>query len=270
MDEATSRIAASANAVSYDTQIFKDYLDTAPHLKHASLQTFYSKLVGELFDFAVKHTTTPEVLDLGAGEGSATKLFLEAGANVTAVDISSHQLEVLRMTCARFGDKLSVRCEDISDTLQTEKKEYDIVVAISFLHHVPDDLGLIRQAIKLLTPHGQFFAFQDPLRYDSLGYSTRAFSFMAFYFWRIFKGDLVGGLKRFIRRQRGIYDDSIHDNAEYHIVRNGVDQDAILKFVKGQGLQCEIVRYFSTQNSFFQFLGSALGMKNTFAVIVRK
>src|SRR5262249_16266862 len=112
--------------------------------------------------------------------------------------------------------------------------------------------------------------FQDPLRYDTLSYTTRAFSFMAFYFWRIFKGDLVGGMKRFIRRQRGIYDDSIYDNAEYHVVRNGVDQNAIVALVKGKGLECELVRYFSTQNSFFQVVGSALGMKNTFAVIARK
>src|SRR5712664_2984242 len=111
MDEAAGRIAASANAVSYDTQIFKDYIDTAPHLKHASLKRFYAELVHQLFDFAVKHTTRPEVLDLGAGEGSATQLFLQAGANVTAVDISARQLDVLRTTCARFGDRLSIRCE---------------------------------------------------------------------------------------------------------------------------------------------------------------
>jgi SAM-dependent methyltransferase len=270
MDEAASRIAASANAFSYDTQIFKDYIDTAPHLKHPSLQLFYARLVTQLFDVAAKHTTTPEVLDLGAGEGSATKLFLEAGAKVTAVDISRHQLDVLSTTCARFGDKLSVRCEDISDVLKSDEKKYDIVVAISFLHHVPDDVGLIRQAIGLLGPHGQFFAFQDPLRYDSLGFSTRAFSFVAFYWWRIFKGDLVNGMKRFVRRSRGIYDESVQDNAEYHVVRNGVDQEAIVNFVRGEGLQCELVSYFSTQNAFFQRLGSALGMKNTFAVIVRK
>ena len=67
MDEAASRIAASANAISYDSQIFKDYIDTAPHLKHASLKTFYAELVNQLFDRAAKHTTKPEVLDLGAG-----------------------------------------------------------------------------------------------------------------------------------------------------------------------------------------------------------
>jgi SAM-dependent methyltransferase len=209
-------------------------------------------------------------LDLGAGEGSATQLFLEAGAKVTAVDISQGQLEILRQTCARFGDKLSVRCEDINDTLRTETKKYDIVVAISFLHHVPDVIDLTRKALTLLKPNGQFFAFQDPLRYDSLALTTRAFSFCAFYFWRIFKGDLVAGTKRFIRRRRGIYDDSVQDNAEYHVVRNGVDQDAIAQFVEGEGWHCEIVRYFTTQNAFFQALGAGLGMKNTFAVIVRK
>lgn len=122
MDEAASRSAAAANACSYDALIFKDYIDRSPHLKHASLQRVCSTLVTRLVDVAIRHTTTPEVLDLGAGEGSATKLFLEAGATVTAVDVSRYQLDALRTTCARFGDKLSVRCEDIGDTLKSASR----------------------------------------------------------------------------------------------------------------------------------------------------
>jgi 2-polyprenyl-3-methyl-5-hydroxy-6-metoxy-1,4-benzoquinol methylase len=270
VNERTSRVAAAANAISYDEQIFKDYIDTAPHLKHSSLRDFYARLIQQLVDTAKAQAAIPEVLDLGAGEGSATQLFLEAGAKVTAVDISTTQLDSLRERCAKFGDRLSVRCEDINDTLTNETKQYDIVVTISFLHHVPDVVDLTEKAIRLLKPHGQFFAFQDPLRYDSLTSTTRAFSFVAFYFWRIFKGDLVNGMKRFIRRRRGEYDDSVYDNAEYHVVRNGVDQDAIARFVEGQGFHCQIVRYFSTQNPLFQSIGAALGMKNTFAVIAQK
>ncbi len=130
---------------------------------------------------------------------------------------------------------------------------------------------MIRQAVALLTPHGQFFSFQDPLRYDSISKSTYWFSSLGYLWWRIFKGDVVGGLRRRFRRGRGIYlDEEPSDNAEYHVTRNGVDQDAIRGFFDGQGFDCEVIPYFSTHSRLFQPIGSAMGVKNTFAVIARK
>ena len=88
---------------------------------------------------------------------------------------------------------------------------------------------------------------------------------------RVFRGDVIDGLKRPLRRARGIYlDDSVYDNAEYHVTRNGVDQIAIYELLKEQDIDCDIVSYFSTQSRFFQALGSVLGMKNTFAVVAKK
>lgn len=270
-DERINRVAALANISAYDTEVTEKYIDGAPHIKHHSLRAIYATLLVQVFDFAAKHTTTPRVLDLGAGEGSVTLSFLELGAKVTAVDISSSQLDVLRSKCKRFGNRFDVRCEDISETLRAKSEHYDIIVANSFLHHVPDYMGMIGEAIPLLTPWGQFFSFQDPLRYDSVGKSTMMFSTLAYFSWRIFKGDIVGGLRRRLRRSRGVYlEDSVHDNAEYHVTRNGVDQDAIYGFFKEQGFDCDIVRYFSTQSRLFQTMGTTLGLKNTFAVIARR
>ena len=189
------------------------------------------------------------------------------------VDISESQLQMLRSTCADYPT-LEVRCLDVADainSLQVENKQYAIVIAISFLHHVPDYLGLIRQAVTVMSPYGQFFSFQDPLKYDSIGRFTAAFSTLAYLSWRVFKGDVVGGVKRRIRRSRGIYlDDSPEDNAEYHVTRNGVDQAAICDLLGESGFECEIVRYFSTQSHVWQSIGAALGLRNTFAVIAKR
>lgn len=270
MDERTDRIAALSNAAAYDSEASGIYIDASPHLKHTALRAFYAKLVVQVYDFATKHTTTPKVLDLGAGGGTATLAFLELGARVTAVDISGSRLDVLQTRCERFGDRLEVRCEDISETLRASER-YDIIVANSFLHHIPHYMGMIRRAVALLTPYGQFFSFQDPLRYDSVGKFTMMFSDFAYFSWRVFKGDVLGGLKRRIRRSRGVYlDDSMHDNVEYHVTRNGVDQDAIYRFFTEQGFDCNIISYFSTQSPLFQPIGSALGVKNTFTVIARR
>lgn len=271
MDERINRIAALANVSSYDAEATRRYIDGAPHIKHASLRKLYGKLVVRVFDGAKKYTNTPKVLDLGAGEGSVTLPFLELGAKVVAVDISNSQLDALKTKCEHFGDMLEVRCEDINVTLRDMSEKYNIIVVNSFLHHVPDYIGMIRQSIKVLSHYGQFFSFQDPLRYDSVGNITMTFSKLAYFSWRIFKGDVIGGLEQRMQRARGIYlEDSVHDNAEYHVTRNGVDQDAIRGLFKEKHFDCNIVSYFSTQSRLFQSIGTLLGMKNTFAIIAQK
>jgi len=271
MDDRVSRIASLANIASYDAVEAAEYIDGAPHIKHASLRELYGRLVVLVYDRARERSDQPHVLDLGAGEGSVTLPFLELGAKVTAVDISAGQLETLRARCERFGDQLKVRCEDISDTLKDRSERFDVIVANSFLHHIPDYLGMIAAATELLKPNGQFFSFQDPLRYDSIGKLATAFNNLAYLSWRIFKGDVLGGLKRRLRRSRGIYlEDAMEDQAEYHAVRGGLDQDAIARLLDERGFSCELVTYYATQSSLFQPVGAALGIRNMFSIIARK
>jgi hypothetical protein len=100
---------------------------------------------------------------------------------------------------------------------------------------------------------------------------SRWFHRVAYFSWRVFQGDFFGGVSRALRRARGIYlDDCPADNTEYHVVRNGVDQDEIVALLSTKGFECKIVRYFSTQGSLFQPVGVALGFENTFSVIARR
>jgi SAM-dependent methyltransferase len=271
MDTRINSIAAIANISSYGKEATKKYIDGAPHIKHAALRLLYSKLVVQVFDSAKQNTKIPKVLDLGAGEGSVTLPFLELGAKVVAVDISRSQLDELQSKCSRFSGMLEARCEDINVTLSNNSERYDIIVANSFLHHIPDYSEMIRVTIPLLNHYGQFFSFQDPLCYDTVGKSTMLFSKFAYLFWRVFKGDVLGGMKRWFRRTRGIFlEDSVNDNTEYHVIRSGVDQNAIKELFNYHKMACDIIPYFSTQNLFFQKIGTSLGMMNTFAIIARK
>jgi SAM-dependent methyltransferase len=271
MDDRISRVASLANIASYDAEATARYVDGAPHIKHASLRELYGRLVVRVYDRARERVVMPHVLDLGAGEGSVTLPFLELGARVTAVDISSSQLEQLRKRCEGFGERLTVKCEDINDTLKNSGERCDIIVTNSFLHHIPDYLGMIRAAAGLLAPGGQFFSFQDPLQYDSLGRFSNLFINVSYLSWRLFKGDVLGGLKRRFRRSRGVYlEEAVEDQAEYHAVRGGMDQEAIRRLFDELGYDCELITYFSTQSSLFQPVGAALGIKNTFSVIARR
>jgi hypothetical protein len=94
---------------------------------------------------------------------------------------------------------------------------------------------------------------------------------LSYFWWRIFKKDVIGGISRRFRRFQGIYfDNSIHDNAEYHITRNGVDQYAIFELLEKRGYDCELLPYFSTQSRLFQPIGEALGIQNTFALVAKR
>ena len=269
-DELTERVAR-ANLAAFDSAGAAAYIDGAPHLKHASLRRLYAKLLVEVFERARRHTLSPRVLDLGAGEGSVTLPLLDLGAHVTAVDISPDQVAALRRKCAAYGDRLTARCEDIAETLRTDGDCYDIIVANSFLHHVPDYLGLLRDLLPRLSANGQFFSFQDPLRYSTQRRFDRLFDQAAYAFWRLGRRDVWRGLQRRWRRARGVYSaDSSHDNAEYHVLRDGLDQEAIVLLFGGARFSCRIETYFSTQNVFFQSLGAALGIKNTFAIVASR
>jgi SAM-dependent methyltransferase len=195
---------------------------------------------------------------------------LERGAQVTAVDVSSSQLAELGRKCHEFGSRLELVCGDIAEFLSRTNEKYDVVVASACPHHIPDYLVVIDSAVARLAPHGQFVSFQDPLRYDSVGRFSRAFSELGYLSWRVFQGDLWGGFQRRLRRSRGDFDDSPLDNAEYHVLRNGVDQDAIKALFERSGFACEIFRYFSTQSRLFQPIGTGLGVKNSFATVATR
>ena len=227
----------------------------------------FARLVAEVYERATHASATPRVLDLGAGEGSATLPFLALGARVTAVDLSPSQLAKLADRCGAHAERLSIRCQDAESVLQESAAQFDVVVANSFLHHVPDYIALVRKAAAALGHGGQFFSFQDPLRYDTMPRSHLLFSRLAYASWRIWRQDAFGGLMRHMRRKHGVFrEDSPHDNAEYHVMRNGVDHDAIRAALLALECDCEVDVYFSTQSRWLQPVGALLGIGNTFSI----
>jgi 2-polyprenyl-3-methyl-5-hydroxy-6-metoxy-1,4-benzoquinol methylase len=146
------------------------------------------------------------VLDMGAGDGGLTLPYLSLGAQVVAADASEELLHRLREKANPHGSRLTILIGDIFQTLerlQAENCSFDIVCASSFLHHIPDYLRLCRCATPLVRRDGVFFTFQDPLRYDTLGRPTYAFDRASYFWWRLFQGNYVRGIKTRIRRLAG-------------------------------------------------------------------
>jgi SAM-dependent methyltransferase len=262
-----SRVARS-NAEFYGTR-GHDHAG-APHLRHRSIRGSFQRMVWEVCSLSSK--AMPTVLDLGAGEGFASLLFLKRGARVIAVDVSAELLDRLRARCEPYSSSLRVHCGDVESVLQSVAPgSVDIVVATSFLHHIPDYIALIRQCLPLIGPHGQFVSFQDPMKYESLSRAEYLFSRFAYFSWRIHQDDLLAGAKRYLRRRRGILlDNCPQDMVEYHVVRGGVDQGAIAEALVRAGFSCRVIAYFSTQSTLLQPVGSLLGVKNTFGIVAQR
>ena len=211
---------------------------------------------------------------MGAGDGMLTLPYLGLGAHVVAADASDELLQSLRAKAGAQQDALTFMAGDIFATLEKLRagnRQFDIVCASSFLHHIPDYLELCRRAAPLVRPGGVFFTFQDPLRYDTLGRATYAFDRASYFWWRLFQGNYLRGLQTRWRRLTGTYrDDLAADTAEYHVVRNGVDQLALQQFFAAAGFDCSIRPYWSTQSTLFQRLGQRLKLANTFGIFARK
>lgn len=251
-------------ATAVDAAAIDAYLDAAPHLKHDVLFALYERLAREAVTLAAAGSRRPRALDLGAGEGTATRTLVAAGADVVAVDDDGARLETLR----RRLPSVAVLEADALSTVRASPHEYDIVAAVSFLHHVPDYLALVDAALDALTTGGIFLSFQDPLAYASLGRPTRIFSRVAYIAWRIGRGELRGGAARYIRRRRSGYSSVLpEDLDEFHAQRGGVDHRAILRLLESRGVPVRLVLYFSTQSGAFHRVGTMLGLENTFAVI---
>jgi len=255
---ADAESARLANTASYAT---RDVLHGSPHLNHASVWAIYERMVRKALA-AVK--PKPRVLDLGAGDGTASRLWVEAGASLTAVDSSLEQLRLLK---ERHPNATTV-VGDAIEFLHKEAGQFDVVSHVSMLHHIPDYLALLRASTGAVAQGGALLTFQDPLRYDRLPPGHYVAGQALYIPWRMSEGRILEGIGNRIRRTRGIFlENNLDDQGEYHFHRNGVDSDAILSQLRPDFTQTEIEIYFSSHARIAQWLGERLRIRSTFGIL---
>ena len=267
----TNLAVSKANKEFYDKENKKNFIDGSPHLKHKEIKNLLKITIDGICNYNKKFSSQLKVLDLGSGNGEITKFFLENDAFITAVDISEVQLNILKQNCSKYSNRIRLLVGDLNQDLNIIDEYYDIILFSSILHHIPNYLDLINRVIPKLKTNGQIFSFQDPLYYKSLNKFTKLFGKLSYYLWRITKKDLIGGFKRYIRRNKKNYNRNCkEDNIEYHVTRDGVNHLEISNLLTSKNFEVQILKYFSTQNSFFQKLGTFLKLKNTFAIVAKK
>jgi SAM-dependent methyltransferase len=248
----------------YDEQV--DYRHGSPHLSHWSL---FDRLVG-LVRAELRRLDSAgmdlDVLEIGAGHGGYTEPVLAAGCAVTAVEMSKPSLD--RLT-DRYGrnDRFQAVL-DPDGSLAGVGAGHSMVLAVSVLHHIPDYLSFLTAASGTLRPGGTLVALQDPMWFPRAARPLRVLDKGAFYAWRLGQGDLRRGFGTLSRRLRGAWDeDHPSDMVEYHAVRDGVDELAVLRRLGELFEEVRLVPYWSHVAPVAQRIGDRLGRANTFGVI---
>ena len=261
-------LALRANIATYDNFDERAYVNGAPHLKHASIARIYSTLVDAAIAAVGRDPGDVSVLELGAGSGLASAPWFANRVQLTAVDSSESMLSALARRAAGHDGKVTTIVDDAVDFLTKGVTKFDVVTHVSMLHHVPDYLSLLRLSSTRVQSGGCLLTFQDPIRYRSLRFRDH-FSDRASYFaWRLGQGNLKRGLKTRWRRLRGVYSpDEVVDFDEYHVVREGVDIDAIVALLRASFARVEVTRYWSTYNRRLQSLGERLGLVSSFGIL---
>lgn len=94
-------------------------------------------------------TGNTSVLDVACGTGVLFPYYLERGAKVTAVDISS---EMVKIASAKFP-QINVHCGDVEET-QFES-QFDVVMVYNAFPHFPDPERLVEKLVSLVKRGGR-------------------------------------------------------------------------------------------------------------------
>lgn len=245
----------------------RDYREGSPHLNHWSLFDRLTELLRHTIADVIADGLPPTLLEVGAGHGGYTETALASGASVFATEMSRPSVTRLE---ERFGTNTAFRSVfDPDGSLSVLGDErFSIIMCSSVLHHIPDYVSFLSGPVMdHLSKGGSFFSLQDPLWYPTVGSVTRKMDRWAYLLWRIGKGNYRQGFATFGRRLRGTYDTANPaDMVEYHVMREGVDQEAVRRSLSDRFKHVEVGTYWSTQSSVLQRLGEKIDRPNTFYV----
>lgn len=246
-----------------------DYDKGSPHLRHRAQRERIESDLGALVRSARKRTGRCRVIEIGAGHGTFTDALLAAGAEVTVTEVSRASAEELEAKY-RNDPRVDVFFDESGEAALGTSSEFELAVCISVLHHIPDFLGFIDRLLDRVEVGGSFYSVQDPLYYPRMPPLVHRLHFAAYFVWRLGRGNYIQGIETRLRRIRGVYDDSKRgDTVEYHVVRDGVDEKAIVCLLQRRATEVELFAYWSTQAPLFQRLGDRSGLKTNFGVVAR-
>jgi SAM-dependent methyltransferase len=205
------------------------------------------------------------VLEIGAGHGGYTGELLAAGCEVTAVEMSPPAETDVRL---RYAGNPRLRVvADAEGSLEAAGEGYSLALCMSVLHHIPDYLALLDRVVRTLAPGGTLLTVADPLWYPRLPALTRRADRYAYLAWRIGQGDVSSGLAAASRRMRGeALEPRAGEIVYYHVVRQGVDEQAVVAALTNRFGKVDLFTYWSNHLGLARPAAERAGLRNTFGV----
>lgn len=94
------------------------------------------------------------VLEIGCGAGSASGLFAQLGASITAIDITNQAIELTRAN-ARFHDlEFDIKHMD-AENLEFDDNCFDFVYSWGVIHHSANTENAVKEISRVLAPKGR-------------------------------------------------------------------------------------------------------------------
>ena len=245
-----------------------DYRVGSPHLAYYPLRDKLVEIIRREQRQLADKGLAPTVLEIGAGHGGYTEPVLAAGGQVTAVEMSSTSVAELR---SRFGTNPNFAALHTPDgSLSVVPSQlFSLGLAVSVLHHIPDYIAFVRQLSLRISPGGALVTLQDPLWYKR-NRKAQLITRVAYVGWRLRRGNLKEGFSTAMRRVRHAYDDTKPgDVVEYHVVRQGVDEEALTRALSDLYADVQVIRYWSSQSRVAQRVGMRTNLTNTFGIVAR-
>jgi ubiquinone/menaquinone biosynthesis C-methylase UbiE len=100
-------------------------------------------------------------LEIGAGRGSISSFFADAGYRCTLLDTSAAVLDVARGIYERNGHEATFVVGD-ANQLDFHNDTFDVVVSIGLLEHFEDIVPPLREQLRILRPGGRCFCYVVP------------------------------------------------------------------------------------------------------------
>lgn len=239
----------------------------SPHLRHRSInQMLRAQLLAALKD-AQGRGLPRKLVEVGAGMGGFVELSLAIGWDVTATDMAPTSVDELG---SRYGGNSRFRAllDGDGDLAALRDDQFSAALYASVLHHIPDYCKSIDDVLDRLLPGGALITFQDPLWYPGMSRFVKALGHWLYIGWRLSQGGVLKGAAARVRRARGKFDESNpRDMVEYHVIRDGVNQEELSRRFRTRFEQFAVVPYWSAHSALGQAVGERLGVANTFAII---
>lgn len=262
-----------ANITKYDNdEVIKYYTEKAdPKFTYIEYQVIFKAIMEAL---AERLGRSVKAVDICGGSGKASFIMKQCdpASEISLVDLSDKMLAVARDKMVQEGlEDIELIKTDAFSFLESTRKQYDLIVFSSAVHHFKDPVKLLSAAAEKLTADGCIVTIAEP---TTIIKSTR-FKIVTFIFGhKEYKQDVVKSWFRYITTWGESWPakDEFADIAEYQTYKGiddlelsarlnslGINPLLHLRYPSGDPLMLKIMPYMGLNWSFGMILKKGWG-----------